>query len=120
MRVVRVSSIHETAPVDAPVGSPPFLNMAVVGYTRLEAASFLHALHAIEHRLGRIRRRVRNEPRIIDLDLIVFGAHRVRSRALTIPHPRAHLRPFVLDPLRECSTAAVAFLERGYHGAPEP
>lgn len=120
MRIVRVSSIYETAPVDAPAGSPPFLNMTVVGYTRLGAAEFLRAIHQIEYRMGRIRRRVRNEPRIIDLDLIVFGANRIRSRALTIPHPRAHRRAFVLDPLRESSPAAVAFLERGYHGAPEP
>ena len=119
MRVVRVSSIHETAPVDAPSGSPPFLNMAVVGYTTLDASTFLRALHAIEHRMGRIRRRVRNEPRIIDLDLILFGAYRVRSAALTIPHPRAHLRPFVLDPLAECSTPAIAFLNRAYDGAPK-
>lgn len=120
MRVVRVSSIHETAPLDAPAGSPPFLNMTVVGYTRFEAADLLGAIHEIEYRMGRIRRRVRNEPRIIDLDLIVFGANRIRSRTLTIPHPRAHRRAFVLEPLRECSPASIAFLERGYHGAPEP
>lgn len=119
MRVVRVSTIHETAPVDAPAGSPPFLNMTVVGYTRLEAADFLRALHEIEFRMGRIRRRVRNEPRIIDLDLIVFGVTRVRTKALTIPHPRAHRRAFVMEPLAESSPAAAAFLKRAYDGAPE-
>lgn len=120
MRVVRVSSIHETAPVDAPDGSPPFLNMTAVGYTRLDAETFLQALHAIEFRLGRIRRRVRNEPRIIDLDLIVFGPQRVRSRTLMLPHPRAYRRAFVMEPLAECSRPAIEFLKRAYDGAPEP
>jgi 2-amino-4-hydroxy-6-hydroxymethyldihydropteridine diphosphokinase len=118
MRVVRISSVHETAPVDAPAGSPPFLNMTIVGYTRLDAPALLAALHAIEFRLGRIRRRVRNEPRIIDLDLIVHGATRIRSESLTLPHPRAYRRAFVIDPLKECSTVVVDFLKRAYDVAP--
>lgn len=118
MRVVRVSTIHETAPVDAPEGSPAFLNMVIVGYSRLDAATLLTALHAIEFRLGRARRRVRNEPRIIDLDLIVHGATRMRTRSLTLPHPRACRRAFVLDPLAECSPVVIDFLKRAYHVAP--
>jgi 2-amino-4-hydroxy-6-hydroxymethyldihydropteridine diphosphokinase len=101
MRVVRVSSIHETAPVDAPSGSPPFLNMVVAGYTRLEAEELLAHMLDIETRLGRAPRRVRNEPRVIDLDLILDGARRMRTRFLTLPHPRAHERAFVMEPLAE-------------------
>jgi len=101
VRIVRVSAIRETAPVDAPPHSPPFLNMAVAGYTHLAPLALLDALLAIERRLGRVRGSVRNAPRIIDLDLIFYGAHRMRTRALTLPHPRFHEREFVLAPLRD-------------------
>jgi 2-amino-4-hydroxy-6-hydroxymethyldihydropteridine diphosphokinase len=104
VRIVRISSIIETAAVDAPAGSPPFLNMVVGGYTSLSPHALMEALLAVERRLGRVRTRVRNEPRIIDLDLIVYGATRMRSRTLTLPHPRAHEREFVMKPLREITT----------------
>src|SRR5437764_13830780 len=68
--VVRVSSFIETEPVDAPPGSPRFLNAVVAGATPLAPQALLDELLAIEARLGR-RRRVRNAPRLIDLDLIV-------------------------------------------------
>lgn len=103
MRVVRISAIHDTAPVDAPRGSPRFLNMVVIGFTSLAPQAFLEALLAIESRLGRVRRGARNEPRVIDLDLIVHSAHRVRTRTLTLPHPRASQRDFVMIPLAEIS-----------------
>jgi 2-amino-4-hydroxy-6-hydroxymethyldihydropteridine diphosphokinase len=99
MRVVRVSPVIETEPVGAPAGSPDFLNMAVSGWTVLPPLDLLRALLAIEKRLGRVRRG-RNEPRVIDLDLILHDAHRMRTRELTLPHPRAHEREFVLTPLR--------------------
>ena len=98
MRVVRVSSIHETEPVDAP--PPRFLNMVVSGYTWTEPEALMEALLRIEARLGRAPRRKMHEPRIIDLDLILHGAHRVRTKLLTLPHPRARERTFVMDPLR--------------------
>jgi len=99
MSVVRVSPMYETKPVDAPAGSPDFLNMAVSGWTHLPPLAFLHALLAIEKRLGRVRRG-RNAPRTIDLDLILHDACRMRTRELTLPHPRAREREFVLTPLR--------------------
>lgn len=119
VRLVRLSSIHETDAVDSPFDSPPFLNMVVVGFTSLPPQQLLEELHEIEDRLGRAPRRVRNEPRVIDIDLILHGARRVRSRTLTLPHPRAHLRRFVLEPLEECSPAAVDFLSGLYSAAPE-
>src|SRR6266498_2402936 len=67
--VVRVSSFIETEPVDAPPGSPRFLNAVVAGSTHLAPQALLDELLAIESRLGR-RRGVRNAPRVIDLDLI--------------------------------------------------
>jgi len=83
MSVVRVSTIIETDPVDAP--PPKFLNMVVVGLHELSPEKLLDALQDIEKRLGR-RRTTRNAPRVIDLDLILHSAHRRRSDRLTLPH----------------------------------
>jgi 2-amino-4-hydroxy-6-hydroxymethyldihydropteridine diphosphokinase len=101
MSVVRVSSIIETEPVDAP--PPRYLNMVAVGHTRRSPEELLEALMAIEARLGR-RRTTRNAPRVIDLDLIIHSAHVRRSERLTLPHPRYREREFVMAPLREVST----------------
>jgi 2-amino-4-hydroxy-6-hydroxymethyldihydropteridine diphosphokinase len=103
VRVVRVSSIRETEPVDAP--PPRYLNMVVTGYTALGPESLLEALLEIETRLGRVRRGGRNEPRVIDLDLILHGAHRMRTKTLTLPHPRYRERTFVVEPLSEIWSA---------------
>ena len=97
IRVVRISEFLETEPVDAP--PPMFLNAVVTGYTHLGPHALLHELLALETRLGRRRRGTRNEPRVIDLDLIAYGATRVRTPELTLPHPRAHEREFVMKPL---------------------
>ena len=99
VRVVRVSSIIETDPVDAP--PPRYLNMIVSGYTALSPEALMEALLAIEARLGRVRRGTRNAPRTIDLDLILHGAHRRRTKALTLPHPRYRERAFVMEPMGE-------------------
>ncbi len=96
--IVRVSSIMETDPVDAP--PPKFLNAIVLGYTRLSPEELLDALQQIEKRLGR-RRTTRNAPRVIDLDLILHSAHVRHTRRLTLPHPRYREREFVTKPLRE-------------------
>ena len=98
IHVVRVSSFIETDPVDAP--PPKYLNAVVAGYTDLAPATLLESLHKIESRLGR-RRSTRNAPRTIDLDLILHSANLIRTRTLTIPHPRYLDREFVLGPLRE-------------------
>jgi 2-amino-4-hydroxy-6-hydroxymethyldihydropteridine diphosphokinase len=100
VRIVRISRVRETNPVDAPPGSPMFLNMAVAGYTSLSPEALLEALLSIEKRLGR-RRGVRNAPRTIDLDLIFHSANMRRTSRLTLPHPRYRERAFVLEPLRE-------------------
>jgi 2-amino-4-hydroxy-6-hydroxymethyldihydropteridine diphosphokinase len=100
VRIIRVSSVHETAPVDSPRGSPDFLNMVILGRTSLPPHTLLREMLAIEARLGR-RRSVRNAPRVIDLDLIFYGARRIRTRDLIVPHPRWMERDFVIEPLRE-------------------
>jgi 2-amino-4-hydroxy-6-hydroxymethyldihydropteridine diphosphokinase len=96
--VVRISGVRETEPVAAP--PPRYLNCVVAGYTSLTPEDLLRELQTIETRLGR-RRRFRNAPRTIDLDLILHSANRRRSPSLTIPHPRYREREFVLAPMRE-------------------
>lgn len=100
LSLVRLSPIHETEPVDAPAGSPAFLNMVAAGWTHLGPTELLDALQVIERRLGR-RRSIRNAPRTIDLDLILYSAMAMRSERLTLPHPRFREREFVMQPLRE-------------------
>ena len=97
------SSLLETAPVDCPPGSPMFLN-AVVGLTPRPGEtpeSLLAELQALEKESGRQPKKVLNEARPLDLDLIAFGSETRATPALTLPHPRAHLRRFVLQPLAE-------------------
>ena len=97
------STLWRTAPVDCPPGSPDFVN-AVVGIfpRRGETPETLLAkLQAVEQEFGRQPKQVQNEPRPLDLDLIAWGDKRRRSKALTLPHPRAHERKFVLQPLAE-------------------
>jgi 2-amino-4-hydroxy-6-hydroxymethyldihydropteridine diphosphokinase len=97
------SSLWETAPVNCPPGSPPFLN-AVVGLAlrrRETAESLLAKLQALEKSHGRKPKKILNEPRPLDLDLIAFGNETCNGKILTLPHPRARLRRFVLEPLSE-------------------
>ena len=101
-RLLDASEVRETEPVDVPreFAEQKFLNQAAVFETTLEPLAFSRAMHAIEDRLGRVRT-VRNGPRTIDIDLILFGEVKLKTAELTLPHPRAKLRRFVLDPLRD-------------------
>jgi 2-amino-4-hydroxy-6-hydroxymethyldihydropteridine diphosphokinase len=97
------SSFWETAPVDCPPGSPPFMN-AVIGLVprRSETPeSLLEKLQSLETEFGRQPKKALNEPRPLDLDLIAFGSVVLKTDKLVLPHPRAHLRRFVLAPLAE-------------------
>ena len=97
------SSLWQTSPVNCPPGSPNFVN-AVVGLVPRAGEtpeSLLKKLHALEKEFGRRPRKILNEPRPLDLDLIAFGAETRNSPELILPHPRAHERRFVLQPLNE-------------------
>ena len=100
---LRRSSFWRTSPVDCPPGSPPFLNAVVELVPRPGETpeSLLAKLQALERKCGRRIAAVRNAPRILDLDLIAFGAERRTMPELVLPHPRAHQRRFVLEPLAE-------------------
>ncbi|HEY5610582.1 MAG TPA: 2-amino-4-hydroxy-6-hydroxymethyldihydropteridine diphosphokinase [Thermoanaerobaculia bacterium] len=100
VRIARVSSLFETEPIDALPGSPAFLNAIVAGLTDLEPDELLGFLLSVEGEIGRVRR-IRNEARPIDLDLILYDCRLQRSDRLTLPHPRYRGRNFVLEPLRE-------------------
>jgi len=103
------SSLWQSSPVNCPPGSPPFIN-AVVAFTPAPdetPESLLDQLQSIETEFGRRPKTVLNEPRPLDLDLIAFGSEVRSTPQLTLPHPRAHLRRFVLEPLNEIAPALV-------------
>lgn len=104
--VVDISSVYETTPVDAPEGSPNFLNLVIVAETTLEPRTLLERAHAVEDAFGR-ERTVRNGPRTLDVDLIVVGDAEVDAEDLRVPHPRAHERAFVLVPWAEVDPLGV-------------
>jgi len=100
---LRVSSVWQTPPVHCPAGSPPFFNavvMLIPGPTETPE-SLLERLLSLERSFGRQPSSVRNAPRPLDLDLVAFGQEQRHTETLTLPHPRAHLRRFVLQPLSE-------------------
>lgn len=99
LRITATSRVRETEPVGVP-DQPKFLNAVIEVQTRLSPAALLKRLHAIEDRLGRVRK-ARWGPRIIDLDLLLHGSRIVATESLTLPHPRLAERVFVLEPLAE-------------------
>jgi len=114
-RVARLSAVYETAPVGMDVGQPLFLNMvAEVDVARLTPEQLLAHLLRIEYALGR-RRDTLNAARTIDLDLLIYGDETRTTEFLTLPHPRLHLRRFVLTPLAELAPHDIhPTLCRGY------
>jgi 2-amino-4-hydroxy-6-hydroxymethyldihydropteridine diphosphokinase len=102
-RISQISSVIETDPVDVPVEflDMKFLNQVVIVETTLDVKDFSDAIHKIEDDMGRIRGPVRNTPRPIDIDIITFDNLRINTPELTLPHPRAHERDFVMKPLLE-------------------
>jgi 2-amino-4-hydroxy-6-hydroxymethyldihydropteridine diphosphokinase len=97
------SSLWQTSPVDCPPDSPKFVN-AVVGFIPQKdetPESLLKKLRELEIEFGRTPKKILNEPRPLDLDLIAFGNEIRQSPKLILPHPRAAMRKFVLQPLNE-------------------
>jgi 2-amino-4-hydroxy-6-hydroxymethyldihydropteridine diphosphokinase len=97
------SSLWQSSPVDCAPDSPPFINAVAALEPRAgeTPATLLRQLRALEDKFGRQPRKILNEPRLLDLDLIAFGLRTMNSTDLILPHPRAHLRRFVLQPLSE-------------------
>ena len=97
--MLRVSSLYRTAPVGIH-GQPDFINAVAAIQTRLSPHALLAALFEIEARFGR-RRDFHHAPRTLDLDLLLYDDQVIDSPKLTLPHPRMHLRAFVMAPLIE-------------------
>ncbi len=103
--VIAISSMYETAPVGGPE-QDNYINAVVTLESDLPAADLLALLHGIEKSMGRVRDE-RWGPRVIDLDLIQYGTLLSKSEELTLPHPRAHERRFVLEPWHEIDPQAI-------------
>jgi 2-amino-4-hydroxy-6-hydroxymethyldihydropteridine diphosphokinase len=104
IRVRRVSSFRETAPVGH-LDQPDFVNAAAEIETSLGARELLEELLGVERSLGRVRAGPRFGPRTIDLDLLLYGDAVVNEPGLRVPHPRLHERRFALEPLAELDPA---------------
>lgn len=98
-RITKVSSLYETDPVGKE-DQPEFINCVVEINTELSAEELLKQLNLVEAKLGRVRHE-KWGPRNIDLDIIFYSDKIINEENLEIPHPRAHLRRFVLQPLCE-------------------
>jgi 2-amino-4-hydroxy-6-hydroxymethyldihydropteridine diphosphokinase len=96
VRVTAVSPVYETVPVGGPA-QPDYLNAVVLADAARSARELLDRLHEIEAAFDRVRL-VRWGPRTLDIDIVVFDSERSDDPELTLPHPRAHERAFVLAP----------------------
>jgi 2-amino-4-hydroxy-6-hydroxymethyldihydropteridine diphosphokinase len=106
LSATRLSSVYETEPVGVEDEQPAYLNMAAELRAPLPTPEeLLSLLLRIEHDMGRRRARPR-AARTLDLDLLLYGDEGRRTQALTLPHPRLHLRRFVLVPLAELAPHA--------------
>jgi 2-amino-4-hydroxy-6-hydroxymethyldihydropteridine diphosphokinase len=101
--VAAVSSLYLTAPVVPPEGpedQPDFINAVAALIVSMSAEDLLQQLQAIEQAMGRVRDpEQRNGPRVIDLDMLLYGDHIIEAPTLTVPHPRLYERLFALQPL---------------------
>ncbi|MEV4170064.1 2-amino-4-hydroxy-6-hydroxymethyldihydropteridine diphosphokinase [Nonomuraea sp. NPDC049709] len=97
LEFVKASPVYETDPVGGPGGQRPYLNAIVIAETTLEPRTLLERAQGVENAFGRVRAE-RWGPRTLDLDLIVVGETVCHDPDLTLPHPRAHERAFVLVP----------------------
>ena len=109
IELVKRSSLYRSPPLDA--DGPDYINAVAEIKTTLSPFQLLHQLQAIENAFGR-ERLYRNSPRTLDLDVLLYENFNSDSAELTVPHPRMHLRSFVLMPLMEI--AGDLSLQQGY------
>jgi len=103
-QLVAASGNYLTAPLGTGEPQPDYVNAVAALRTALAPGAVLRQLRAIEHRRQRGERR--NAPRLLDLDLLLFGRRRLSQSRLIVPHPRMHERAFVLRPLLDIAPAA--------------
>ena len=102
-KLKNISPIYRTRPLDAPGNQNDYINAVFELETSLQPEVILMQLAAIEGRHGRIRGKIKNTARTLDLDLLLVGNYSVQSNTLTLPHPRIQQRAFVLFPLFDLS-----------------
>src|SRR2546427_1705621 len=100
--VAAVSSFYETEPIEL-AAQPWFLNCAVKLDTEKMPKQLMSGILDLEQEMGR-RRQQKKGPRIIDIDILLFGNSIIETKGLTIPHPAMHQRRFVLEPLAEIAS----------------
>ena len=105
VRVGKVSSFYETEPVDY-LEQPWFLNCVVDGETAVPAPELLRALREIETRIGS-KKEFAKGPRLLDIDILLYGDDTILTAELRVPHPRMLARKFVLEPLAEIAPEVV-------------
>ena len=105
MTIRRVSSIYETEPAYV-TDQPPFLNLVLQGETDLKPMELLRLAKSIEHDMGR-KKTIRFGPRVVDVDILLYGDEHISAPLLTVPHPRMTERAFVLIPLAEIAPDVV-------------
>jgi 2-amino-4-hydroxy-6-hydroxymethyldihydropteridine diphosphokinase len=106
-RLVAASGNYVSAPMDCTEPQPDYVNAVAEIRTALTPSALLSRMRAIERRQGRRRHSPtrRNAPRVLDLDLLLFGRRRLSRPQLSLPHPRMHERAFVLQPLIDIAPA---------------
>jgi len=97
--ITKVSSLYETEPVDLRE-QPWFLNCALEAETHFDPFILLQALREIETKMGS-KKLLAKGPRLMDMDILLYGSETIDTPELQVPHPRMHLRRFVLVPLAE-------------------
>ena len=105
IKIEAISSFYETKPFKVNEEQPNYINAVLIGETMLEAEQLMKELLAIEERIGRKRSTI-NAARLIDLDIIDYQRMVINSENLTLPHPRAYEREFVLRPWIEIDPKA--------------
>ena len=111
VKVEKVSSLYETAPFKVNDSQPNYINAVLIGDTELQPKELIKELLAIEAKLGR-QRTLPKAARTIDIDIVDYEGFFLESEELTLPHPRAHERRFVLEPWAEIEPNA-RLRERG-------
>ena len=106
IRFLAVSPVYQTAPVGGPDQQADYLNAVVIAETTMPAQAVLERCHSLEAAFGRVRGELWG-PRTLDLDLIIYGDEVSNSPGLTLPHPRAHERAFVLAPWHDADPGAL-------------
>ena len=99
IKVKKQSKWYNSEPIPKS-DQPNFFNCVIIASTKLNEYEVLKSLHAVEAKFGR-KRNLINEPRSVDLDLIDYSSKVLQNKKITTPHPRAHLRKFVMGPLAE-------------------